>query len=137
MSNAVVIGRLRGVEAGAIVLDGELRIIVPPTLSVADFPIGCNRVVIPVPHRHLHQLAMRTVLRPERPDRVRQLREAVHALLAVEDLEGVGAIPLELLAVQGGHFSSLPIGTFSAFASFSSVVIVGSWRPVSSRARYP
>ena len=62
MSNAVVIGRLRGVEAGAIVLDGELCIIVPPTLSVADFPIGC-RVTVAVHRESDERLVAETIKR--------------------------------------------------------------------------
>ena len=58
--------------------------------------------------------------RPERPDRVRQLRKPVHALLAVEHREGVGAVALKLLAVQIRHFTNLSMGTFRAAASFRS-----------------
>jgi hypothetical protein len=46
MPNAVIVGILRAVEAGAILLSGNVRIIVPSNLSVAEFPIGCSLTVI-------------------------------------------------------------------------------------------
>jgi len=49
----------------------------------------------------------------------------LHALL--------GAVALELLAVD--HFTSLSIGTLSAFASLRSRLSGGSCLPISSRAR--
>lgn len=66
--------------------------------------------------------------------------DSVHHLLSLtggrvvdQDLGGVfGIAPGHLVST---YFSSFSTGTFRAFASFSSVVIVGSWRPVSSRAR--
>jgi hypothetical protein len=51
MPNSVIIGRLRAVEPGHIILGGNLRIIVPPALSVAEFPIGCSLTVV------VHQLS--------------------------------------------------------------------------------
>jgi hypothetical protein len=40
---------LRAVEADAIILGDNLRIIIPPGLSVAELPIGCG--VAAVVHR--------------------------------------------------------------------------------------
>jgi hypothetical protein len=46
MPNAVIVGILRAVEAGVILLSGNVHIIIPPTLSVAEFPIGCSLTVV-------------------------------------------------------------------------------------------
>lgn len=46
MPNAVIVGVLRAVEAGSIVLSGNVRIAIPTTLSLTDFPIGCSLTVV-------------------------------------------------------------------------------------------
>jgi len=46
MPNAVVVGLLRVVEAGSIVLSGDVRIVIPPTLSISEYPIGCSLTVV-------------------------------------------------------------------------------------------
>jgi hypothetical protein len=46
MPNSVITGRLRAVDAGAIVLAGHLRILIPPGLSITVFPIGCSLSVV-------------------------------------------------------------------------------------------
>ena len=46
MANSVIIGRLHAIEAGAIILGEHCRIIIPPTISVAGFPIGSRLTVV-------------------------------------------------------------------------------------------
>jgi hypothetical protein len=46
MPNAVVVGILHAVEVGSIVLSGNVHIVIPPTLSVAEYPIGCSLTVV-------------------------------------------------------------------------------------------
>ncbi|HKC38533.1 MAG TPA: hypothetical protein VKC15_03215, partial [Gemmatimonadales bacterium] len=58
-----------------------------------------DRVVLPVPHRPVHQFAVEPVRGSEGPEAVGQLRNPVPALLPEMCLEGVGAVALELLAV--------------------------------------
>lgn len=45
MPNSVVIGRLRAVDGVVITLGGNVRIIVPPTFTIEDYPIGCSLTV--------------------------------------------------------------------------------------------
>jgi hypothetical protein len=46
MPNSVIIGRLRAVEPGHIILGGHMRIQIPTGMSVAQFPIGCSLTVV-------------------------------------------------------------------------------------------
>jgi hypothetical protein len=87
------------------------------------------------PQRPVHHLAVETVRGPEGREPVGQVRDPVHALTSVQRFGRVRTIALELLGVQIGHFSNLSTRTLRALASFSRAVSVGSWRPVSSRAR--
>jgi hypothetical protein len=52
---SVILGRLRAVEADSVILGGNLRIHIPPPLSVAEFPIGCSLTLV------VHQLSERLV----------------------------------------------------------------------------
>lgn len=60
-----------------------------------------DRVLLPVPQRPVHQLAMEPVRGPEGPERLGQLGQPVEALIAGERLEGIGAVALELLRGPG------------------------------------
>jgi hypothetical protein len=55
MPHSAITGRLRGVEAGALLLGGHLRILIPPTISMSDFPIGSSLTVVvhEGPDKHL------------------------------------------------------------------------------------
>jgi hypothetical protein len=53
---SVILGRLRAVEAESIILGGNLRIHLPPPLSVAAFPIGCSLTLV------VHQLSDRRLV---------------------------------------------------------------------------
>jgi hypothetical protein len=46
MPNLLITGRLRAVETGAIVLTAHVRILIPPDISITDFPIGCSLTVV-------------------------------------------------------------------------------------------
>jgi hypothetical protein len=45
MRNSVIIGDLRGIEDEAIILGVNVRIVLPPPLSVADVPLGTSLMV--------------------------------------------------------------------------------------------
>jgi hypothetical protein len=46
MPHTVIVGLLLAVETEAILLSGNVRIIIPPTLGVPDLPIGCSVTVL-------------------------------------------------------------------------------------------
>jgi hypothetical protein len=46
MPHTVIVGLLLAVETEAILLSGNVRIIIPPTLEVPDLPIGCSVTVL-------------------------------------------------------------------------------------------
>ena len=53
-----------------------------------------DRVVLPIPQGPVHQLPVEAVRGPESPERIGQLGDPVHALLAEQYLEGVRAVAL-------------------------------------------
>jgi hypothetical protein len=58
------------------------------------------------------------------------------SIVASSQISGDGPQPWAVPAAAGRfYFRSSISGTLSPFAIFASVVIVGSWRPVSNRAR--
>ena len=46
MPHTVIVGLLLAVETKVILLSGNVRIIIPPTLGVPDLPIGCSVTVL-------------------------------------------------------------------------------------------
>jgi hypothetical protein len=59
----------------------------------------------------MHELAVEAVRCSKRAERVGQLGNPVHALIPQMRLERVGAVALELVAVEGTHPSSSVTGT--------------------------
>jgi hypothetical protein len=45
MRNSVIVGPLRGIKDEAIILGGDVRIVLPPPLSVSAVPLGTSLTV--------------------------------------------------------------------------------------------
>jgi hypothetical protein len=58
MPHAVIIGLLLAVETDAILLSGDVRISIPSTLRVPDFPIGCSVTVVVDKHTGENPIAV-------------------------------------------------------------------------------
>jgi hypothetical protein len=59
MPNSVIVGRLRAIEGDTIILGGHCRIHIPPTISVAEFPIGTSLTVVVHQESDEHLIAER------------------------------------------------------------------------------